>query len=88
MAAGEGFEPSHTESESAVLPLHKPAILMRLVVHRSEQMLLYSRILFCQQVFEKFFIFLPTAPSGEYGLRFRSRRYYNDVIATKGTLPR
>ena len=25
MAAGEGFEPSHTESESAVLPLHKPA---------------------------------------------------------------
>ena len=26
MAAGEGFEPSHTESESAVLPLHKPAI--------------------------------------------------------------
>ena len=27
MAAGEGFEPSHTESESAVLPLHKPAVL-------------------------------------------------------------
>ena len=27
VAAGEGFEPSHTESESAVLPLHKPAIL-------------------------------------------------------------
>lgn len=27
LAAGEGFEPSHTESESAVLPLHKPAIL-------------------------------------------------------------
>ena len=26
LAAGEGFEPSHTESESAVLPLHKPAI--------------------------------------------------------------
>ena len=26
MAAGEGFEPSHTESESAVLPLHKPAM--------------------------------------------------------------
>ena len=26
VAAGEGFEPSHTESESAVLPLHKPAI--------------------------------------------------------------
>ena len=26
VAAGEGFEPSHTESESAVLPLHNPAI--------------------------------------------------------------
>ena len=25
LAAGEGFEPSHTESESAVLPLHNPA---------------------------------------------------------------
>ena len=30
LAAGEGFEPSHTESESAVLPLHKPAWQMRL----------------------------------------------------------
>ena len=29
LAAGEGFEPSHTESESAVLPLHKPAIFVR-----------------------------------------------------------
>ena len=28
LAAGEGFEPSHTESESAVLPLHKPAIAL------------------------------------------------------------
>ena len=26
LAAEEGFEPSHTESESAVLPLHNPAI--------------------------------------------------------------
>jgi hypothetical protein len=25
LAAGEGFEPSQTESESGVLPLHKPA---------------------------------------------------------------
>jgi hypothetical protein len=25
LAAGEGFEPSQTESESAVLPLHNPA---------------------------------------------------------------
>ena len=28
MAAGEGFEPSQTESESGVLPLHKPAICL------------------------------------------------------------
>ena len=28
MAAGEGFEPSHTESESAVLPLHNPAVFL------------------------------------------------------------
>ena len=28
MAAGEGFEPSHTESESAVLPLHNPAVFI------------------------------------------------------------
>ncbi len=27
LAAGEGFEPSQTESESGVLPLHKPAIV-------------------------------------------------------------
>ena len=31
MAAGEGFEPSHTESESAVLPLHNPAICLPLL---------------------------------------------------------
>lgn len=29
LAAGEGFEPSQTESESVVLPLHNPAILFR-----------------------------------------------------------
>ena len=28
LAAGEGFEPSHTESESAVLPLHNPAVFL------------------------------------------------------------
>ena len=32
MAAGEGFEPSQTESESVVLPLHNPAISCSLVV--------------------------------------------------------
>ena len=38
LAAGEGFEPSHTESESAVLPLHNPAIWccsLRCVVQRT-----------------------------------------------------
>lgn len=30
LAAGEGFEPSQTESESAVLPLHNPAIFLYL----------------------------------------------------------
>lgn len=28
VAAGEGFEPSQTESESGVLPLHNPAIFI------------------------------------------------------------
>lgn len=32
MAAEEGFEPSHTESESAVLPLHNSAILFHNVI--------------------------------------------------------
>ena len=50
MAAGEGFEPSHTESESAVLPLHKPAISVRL----SEQILLYRKERFCQEHFSAF----------------------------------
>ena len=30
LAAGEGFEPSRTESESGVLPLHKPAMFILL----------------------------------------------------------
>ena len=31
LAAGEGFEPSQTESESVVLPLHNPALFISLV---------------------------------------------------------
>ena len=42
MAAGEGFEPSQTESESGVLPLHKPAISLR-GTSRNEQILLYKK---------------------------------------------
>ena len=34
MAAGEGFEPSQTESESVVLPLHNPAIYDMLLRER------------------------------------------------------
>ena len=33
LAAGEGFEPSQTESESVVLPLHNPAICARFRKH-------------------------------------------------------
>ena len=50
MAAGEGFEPSHTESESAVLPLHKPAISVRRHC-RNEQILLYRKGEKCQALF-------------------------------------
>ena len=32
MAAELGFEPRHTESESAVLPLHNSALLLRLII--------------------------------------------------------
>ena len=34
VAAGEGFEPSQTESESAVLPLHNPA---KSIIHYTEK---------------------------------------------------
>ena len=47
LAAGEGFEPSHTESESAVLPLHNPAI-------SQTQGLLYPISGECQAEFGKF----------------------------------
>ena len=44
LAAGEGFEPSQTESESGVLPLHKPAICFK-------HILLYAPFTICQDVF-------------------------------------
>ena len=47
LAAGEGFEPSHTESESAVLPLHNPAVF------RAEQILLYIFRAICQHLISK-----------------------------------
>ena len=45
MAAGEGFEPSHTESESAVLPLHKPAVSVRRSLQRTDIIIQKSDIL-------------------------------------------
>ena len=58
LAAGEGFEPSHTESESAVLPLHKPARS----VGRSDQpqrtdIIIQNITFFVNRIFSKFFNF-------------------------------
>jgi hypothetical protein len=47
LAAGEGFEPSQTESESVVLPLHNPAISIYLM---QTQELLYYIICHCQDI--------------------------------------
>ena len=55
LAAGEGFEPSHTESESAVLPLHNPAICY-------VQMVLYPNTRESQE----FFLFLFVWPEVWY----------------------
>ena len=52
LAAEEGFEPSHTESESAVLPLHNSANY--LVLCRT-LLLLYPLSLICQAIFSIFF---------------------------------
>ena len=52
MAAGEGFEPSQTESESVVLPLHNPATNSYIIL---ETFLNVKKNL---EIFSKFFIFL------------------------------
>ena len=46
MAAREGFEPSQTESESAVLPLHNSAIFILTII-------LYTIFPNCQDKFSK-----------------------------------
>ena len=51
MAAGEGFEPSQTESESVVLPLHNPAHCAHCRRHRCY----YSKL---SQIVKKYFLFL------------------------------
>ena len=54
MAADEGFEPSHTESESAVLPLHKSAICARYCRRKSY----YSKTFpFVKKKMKNFFLF-------------------------------
>ena len=62
LAAGEGFEPSHTESESAVLPLHNPAksfVTGGFVCVPPNNMAYYSRIQRnVNSYFKSFFIFL------------------------------
>ena len=45
LAAGEGFEPSHTESESAVLPLHNPAMSLTNDTHYTHLAGFVKRIL-------------------------------------------
>ena len=51
LAAGEGFEPSQTESESVVLPLHNPAIstansIIAILTEMSTPIIFPSRIVF------------------------------------------
>ena len=52
MAAGEGFEPSQTESESGVLPLHKPAVFRRtLSIIASSRKMSIAKRKFIQNIF-------------------------------------
>ena len=53
VAAEEGFEPSQTESESVVLPLHNPAILCPLL---QAQDWLYQKCGICQESILNFFL--------------------------------
>ena len=46
LAAGEGFEPSQTESESGVLPLHKPAKRIDYYTHFGTEVKNYFLFLF------------------------------------------
>ena len=52
MAAGEGFEPSHTESESAVLPLHNPAMFLTNIDYYTDY------IWFVKPFFNDFYTFI------------------------------
>ena len=83
LAAGEGFEPSHTESESAVLPLHNPAISAPL---SRAQAILYAWRSNLSIAFSKFFqIFLhalSAVPKAIYGT-YNSARFARQAANLK-----
>lgn len=58
LAAGEGFEPSHTESESAVLPLHKPAVSCR------TDIIIQKCSFLSRTFFKKFYLFFRGKTAG------------------------
>ena len=71
MAAGEGFEPSQTESESGVLPLHKPAIVRSPLTISQAHILLYAESRKCQ---EKFCVFQKNLSAFSINLQARGDR--------------
>ncbi len=65
LAAGEGFEPSHTESESAVLPLHNPAVSCRtLLIIRIRRNLSIPFFRFFKEIFQRKTAAAPKGHSG------------------------
>ena len=85
VAAGEGFEPSHTESESAVLPLHKPAIFARSC--RTNRYYYTGKQEFVKGFFEKKYLsisaafraFSPENPRSACIIRSRSRYSASEI---------
>ncbi len=61
MAAEEGFEPSHTESESAVLPLHNSAINCNADYYSEYFRFVKAFFDFCGKIFRKRNFLLPNA---------------------------
>ena len=66
LAAELGFEPRHTESESAVLPLHNSAILLmrffvqRLTILAQKNWFVKGFFIFCFKIYEKMRVVLFT----------------------------
>ena len=90
MAAGEGLEPSQTESESAVLPLHNPAILIFVVLKElNNYTILFP---FCQVLLRiNILNFLQQKKSqalrlGIYGCGRRARTLTNRVRVCRATI--